>query len=324
MHILEKDIQLGGNLIFVGGSARSGTTLIQNMLDSHPSILGGPEFLHLPEIVNVRNSMYRNVDRGWIDQICTKDSVDARFRTLILDFLIPFLEKHNTELLSEKTPENALVFPELAELLPKARFIFVVRDPRAIVASMFQVGQRARKKGAKVPEYTRNTVEAITYIRRGLNAGFKAVAQAPGRFLVVRYEDVAQHPEAETKKICEFLEVPWDSAMCSPREKTHMGEQAITVKSNEVWYTAAQYNANPHTDSMESWKKILSSQQQLLVSSEFKNDEYLTNLGYDFSQADMKSLDRFIGTVVNSQINLIRRIPRVLKRIRKRVNSNNG
>ena len=45
----------GSRFIFVGGAPRSGTTLVQNMLDSHPDILGGPEFIHIPDIINLRH-----------------------------------------------------------------------------------------------------------------------------------------------------------------------------------------------------------------------------------------------------------------------------
>jgi len=318
---LEEDTLLGQKLIFVGGSARSGTTLVQNMLDSHSSILGGPEFLHLPDIVKLRNAMRRNVEKGWIDQICSSENVDARFRTLILDFLMPFAEKHHAELLSEKTPENVLVFPEVAALLPKARFIFVVRDPRAIAASMFQVGQRAREKGAKLQAFTRNTTAAIEYIKRSFKCGFRAIAQAPERFLIVRYEEIVKDPEFVTKGICAFLDIPWEAAMCSPSEKTHMGEQAITTKSNEIWYSKAQYNANPHTSSMESWKSSLSSQQQLSISKAFQDYKELTDLGYDFSILDMRLSDRLKGFLIDSVLRILSSVSRGVKRIIRKNNA---
>jgi len=318
---LEENKYLGRNLIFVGGSARSGTTLIQNMLDSHPVILGGPEFLHLPEIIKLRNSMQRNVEKGWIDQICSNENVDARFRTLILDFLVPFAEKHNAELLSEKTPENVLVFPELATLLPEAKFIFVVRDPRAIVASMFQVGKRAKAKGARLPDFTQNTDAAIKYIKTGLDRGFRANQQASDRFLIIRYEEVVLNPVAETQRMCKFLNIEWDEAMCSPSEKKHMGEQAITTKSNEIWYSKAQYNANPHTGSMDSWRNSLSPRQQLAVSKAFQNYTQLTDIGYDFSLKDMASADRMKGSFENLVISIISILPRGIKRISRKLKS---
>ncbi len=303
------------NLVFVGGSARSGTTLVQNMLDSHPDILGGPEFLHLPEIVKVRNSMQENVARGWIDQICSSQEVDTRFRSLILDFLVPFAERHEAKLLSEKTPENIRVFPELVELLPNSHFIMVVRDPRAIVASMLQVGERASKKGIKVQEFTRDIDAAIRYIKRCMDAGFKAAANYPGHVLTVVYEKVVLDPEAETRKICDFLGLDWDPAMCVPGEKKHMGESAITVESGEVWYSADQFNANPHTAGLDKWKNTLSPWQMIKVSKAFANYQELITLGYDFYLPELTQGRRIWGTFVGRLINLSDKILGGIRRI---------
>jgi len=311
---LENTTTKGQNLIFVGGSARSGTTLVQNMLDSHPDVLGGPEFLHLPEIVKVRNSMQENVTRGWIDRICSHQDVDDRFRALILDFLLSFAEQHEAKLLSEKTPENVRVFPELMELLPNSRFIMVVRDPRAIVASMLQVGRRASKKGVKVQEFTRNIDAAIKYIKQCMDAGFKAAANSPDHFLTVVYENVVRDPVAETKRICEFLDLTWDAAMCSPGDKKHMGESAITVQSGEIWYSSDQFNANPHTAGLDKWKNTLKSWQIIKVSKAFDHYQELIKLGYNFSLTDMTQTQRVQGSFLNIFFKLTGKIPRVLRR----------
>jgi hypothetical protein len=303
------------NLVFVGGSARSGTTLVQNMLDSHPDVLGGPEFLHLPEIVRLRNSMQENVARGWIDKICSHEDVDARFHALILDFLLPFAARHDAKLLSEKTPENVRVFPELVELLPNSKFIMVVRDPRAIVSSMLQVGRRASKKGVKVQEFTRNVDAAINYIKRCMDAGFKAAANSPDHVLTVAYENVVRDPQAETKKICEFLEISWDAAMCSPGEKKHMGESAITVESGEIWYSADQYYANPHTAGLDKWKTTMSPWQVIKISKAFENYHELVKLDYDFNLTDMTQAERIWGLFLNNLYKLADKVVRVLQRV---------
>lgn len=298
MHSLININPLGQNLVFVGGSARSGTTLVQNIIDSHPEVFGGPEFLHIPEIIKLRNDMQRSVSRGWIDLICSNDDVDSNFRELILNFLVPFAKRHEGKILSEKTPENVLVFKELAELLPDSKLILVVRDPRAIVASMQEVGRRARKKGLVVQDFTRSTPAAIKYIKRCMGAGFKALQQAPERVMVIVYEELVRDPELIARKICDFLLIEWDSAMCFPGEKKHLGEQAITAQSNELWYSSDQYRSNPNTESLEKWKTVLSSGDKVYIASAFKNYHELTDLGYNFSMEGIPFLMRIWGTFI--------------------------
>ena len=63
------ELSRGKRFVFIGGSPRSGTTLVQNILDSHPVICGGPEFHHLPDIMNLRKALRDSIAKGWIDLI---------------------------------------------------------------------------------------------------------------------------------------------------------------------------------------------------------------------------------------------------------------
>ena len=111
----------GERFIFVGGAPRSGTTLVQNMLDSHPEIVGGPEFLHLYEIVRLRNSMAESIRKGWITEFCALETMEQAVAELIARLLLPLADRQGAALLSEKSPPNVLVFAELLELFPQAR-----------------------------------------------------------------------------------------------------------------------------------------------------------------------------------------------------------
>ena len=164
----------GQRLIFIGGSPRSGTTLLQNMLDSHPLILGGPEFLHLQDIVDLRRRLHSSITKGWIDIICTREDVDSYIIELIEKLFLPLADKNQCEFYSEKSPDNILVFSELIDLFPEAHFIQVIRDPRAIVSSMQQVKKRAIDKGVKPPYFTANLSASIAYVKKCFDAGFTA------------------------------------------------------------------------------------------------------------------------------------------------------
>lgn len=286
----------GERLIFVSGAPRSGTTLVQNMLDSHPDICGGPEFLHIPDIILLRNKLHASIEKKWIDLYCSHEQVDALTSLLIESFLLPLADKHGCVLLSEKSPSSILVFPDLIKMFPAARFINVVRDPRAIVASMLQVGVRAKRKNIRSQKFTRSLTHAIDHVESCFDSGFEASLNAGERLLTVVYEGLVKDPEYETKRICNFLNINWSSQMICPSKKKHLGENAITINSNEIWYDANTYNSDPTTKNIHKWKATLTPAQQIAISLSFKDSKELVQLGYDFSLDGWSATRRIVYT----------------------------
>jgi Sulfotransferase family len=274
------DPNRGRQFIFVGGAARSGTTLVQNMLDSHPDICGAPEFHHLPDIVRLRRKLYHSIANGWIDLICSYDDVDSYICSLIENLLLPLADDRGCRFLSEKTPNNVLVFSELIDLFPAAHFIYVTRDPRAVVASLLQVGMRAKKAGWKTQDYTHSVLSSITYINQCLSSGFASQKIAPERVLGVSYESLVTNPENETQRICKFLEMEWCKNMLHPGSMKHLGEKAVT---NNVWYDTNSYNRDPKTYEIDKWRSQLTYVQKVMITTAFSDNADLAQLGYEFS-----------------------------------------
>jgi len=277
------DPENGRRLIFVCGAPRSGTTPVQNMLDSHPDICGGPEFLHLPDILRLRNILRNSIDREWIDLICSHEDVDTAMSSLVESLLLPLADRNGCKFYSEKSPQNIPVISELIKLFPRARFIHVVRDPRGIIASMLQVGSRARNKNLTLQNFTRSLHAAIDYVTKCFDAGFSAANNTADKVLTVCYENLVGEPESETKRICAFLHLDWSAQMLQPGNFTHLGEKAITVKSDKLWYDKETYQSNPNTRSILKWKTTLTPIQQAVIVSAFKDHQELSRLGYDFS-----------------------------------------
>jgi hypothetical protein len=283
-------------LIFVGGCPRSGTTLGQNMLDSHPDIFGGPEFLHLSDIIDLRKKLRWSISVGWIDLFCSHDDLDGHLRTLVQNLFLPLADKHGHKYMSEKSPENILVFSELVELFPEAHFIHIIRDPRAIVSSMQDVCARAKQKQTDVPYFTANISSSIAYTSRCFKAGFAAVKKAPDKILTVVYESLVKDPEKESKNMCKFIGLEWNSQMITPKEKKHLGEKAITTNSDEIWYDVKTYYQDPHENNIEKWKKRLSPIQQVRITRAFKDYQELRAFGYDFSLDSLPRIRRILVT----------------------------
>lgn len=283
-------------LIFIGGCPRSGTTLVQNMLDSHPDIFGGPEFLHLQDFIELRKKLRGSITREWIDLFCSHDGLDQHLRSLILDLFLPLADKHGCKYMSEKSPMNVLVFLELTELFPEAHFIHVIRDPRAIVSSLQAVCTRAKQKQINIPHFTADISSSIAYTSRCFEAGLAALKKAPDKILTVTYECLVKDPERETKKICKFLGLEWNSQMITPQKNKHLGEKAITSRSGEIWYDVKTYYQDPHDKNIEKWKKRLSPIQQVRITRAFKDYEEIRTFGYDFSLDNLPWMKRIFMT----------------------------
>ena len=281
----------GERFIFVGGAPRSGTTLVQNMLDCHPDIWGGPEFLHLPDIATLRGKLIDSVGRGWIDAYVSAERVDELMRGLVEALMLPAADRAGRRLLSEKSPQNVLAFSALLELFPGARFVHVVRDPRAVVASLLQVGVRAKEKGVKSAAYTYACSAATAYTRKCLEAGFAATRGAPGRIHTMVYEQLVQDPDKTSRALCAYLGLEWVEQMLRPGEVQHAGEKAITQASGDVWYDKASYQRNIDTRALSEWRQKLTSAQQHEVTQAFAANADLEALGYRFDTASLPPID---------------------------------
>jgi hypothetical protein len=301
----------GKYFIFVGGAPRSGTTLVQNMLDSHPDILGGPEFMHLPDIIQLRNRLHNSIKEGRIDIYCSDSDVDKQIRFMIENLLLPIKKKYGGKIVSEKTPGNVIVFSELLELFPESRFIHVVRDPRAIVASMLQVGKRSKKvKRLKTQDFTHNTSAAISYIKKCFENGFGAAQKAPDRIMTVMYEKLVTDPVFETKRICKFLDLEWSSEMISPQNKNHLGEKP-TTRSN-VWYDENSFNRAPVKTEINKWETQLTLVQKAVIHLSFRNNKVLADLGYNFLLEDLKLGEKIVYVGIGVFWHLIYSISRTV------------
>ena len=108
--------------------------------------------------------------------------------------------RHGKLRCGDKTPAHALVLDELLAAFPLARVVHIVRDPRAVVASL------ARMPWAP-PSHVANALGCLASTR----AVLACEAAAGERMLTIRYEDLIADPEATLRAVCEHVGVAWDA-----------------------------------------------------------------------------------------------------------------
>jgi hypothetical protein len=120
----------------------------------------------------------------------------------------------------EKTPHHIEHVPTLLSWYPAARVIHTFRDPRAVYASLrykerdeklTAVGRTARRLGGWFDRYA--TLNLARTWRRAAALHRTYEQRYPDRYLLVRFEDLVEHPASEADRIAAFVGVPFSAAM---------------------------------------------------------------------------------------------------------------
>lgn len=271
----------GERIIFVGGAPRSGTSMLQSMLDSHPEIFGGPEFDFIPAIVNLRNQLLASVNSGRIEAFCDNKQVDRSFAKLTENLLLPAASREEKHWLSEKTPMNILVFKQLLDIFPEARFVHVVRDPRAVALSMLKVADRYRQKEMEPPAIVANPGQVVQTILQYTFAGIEASRIAPNRVHTIKYEKLLLNTEKVVKDLCTFIGVDWSELMLHPEEQSHISENNL-IADDGLWSGDRKMYRSPEKWHVDKWKEDLTKQQLEELAEAFRPVDMYRSLGYKF------------------------------------------
>lgn len=281
------DWEEGERLIFVGGSPRSGTSLVQNILDSHPNIAGGTEFNLSKDFMEFRNRIhdhFNNSEDYSINtlEFCSPNDFDQGIGSLIEKWLLAYGEKKGKNYISEKTPANILFFEELISIFPRSRFIFCLRDPRSVVSSLLEVGKRSKIKGLPAPSITTNIFEAIDTVNMHNNAGIKVMNHP--RVLTIRYEDLVLYPENETRRICSWLNIEWCQSLLTPELFQHDIEIGLNKGFSGVWYDRDKLYQKITPKNINTWEEKLTDFSKGILYFSFQDNKELNKLNYTFSR----------------------------------------
>lgn len=224
---------------FIAGQAKSGTTLLVALLDSHPELLVMPQDTayfataltkyggsgRRAQFDYLTQQSWTNVLFGYQAKRGNQDYAGfpkqeflETFERIAFDpanagrdLLVLMMESYATvtglpldrvKRWVEKTPANRNYVPEIFARFPEAKLLVTMRDPRALLAA--QIGlERTRKTGRfsiyYVVAHWRTVARLARRIRGGAIGG-----------LVVCYEDLALEPSASMKRVCDYLEIEFN------------------------------------------------------------------------------------------------------------------
>jgi len=193
-----------GHVLLIG-FPRSGTTFLEVVLDGHPAVVSLEEHELLTE--SVKTFMSEPLDLGPLARAGESDlealraAYWERVRRAGVDVSGKvFLDKH---------PLNTLKLPLIARLFPRARILFVTRDPRDVVLSCFR-----RRFQMNPAMYQLLTLEgAAQFYDAVMDFADRARPVLGLDWLDVRYESLMADLATATRAICDFVGLPWTPGM---------------------------------------------------------------------------------------------------------------
>jgi tetratricopeptide (TPR) repeat protein len=206
--------------VFVVGMPRSGTTLVEQILASHPSIFGAGE---LREFSSLAKSIRTPNLREFPEAVATMSGAElralgARFLQMIQQ-MAPAAAR-----ITDKMPGNFRYAGLIHLALPNARIIHVGRNPRDIALSCFSL----LFLKDRLP-FTYNLPELGRYIRayQALMKHWREVLPC-GVMLEVQYEEVVDNLAEQAQRIVAHCGLPWDAA-CLEFHKTDRAVRTASV-----------------------------------------------------------------------------------------------
>jgi hypothetical protein len=192
--------------VFIVGAPRSGTTWLQRLLLCHPKVCGGNESHFFKSFgLVLRNFDHESQSRrgtGLPGYWSREDLVEEIHSLWCRTMSRVVATTADAELLLEKSPPHAMFIPEIVSVFPRARFVHLIRDPRAVVASLLAASREewgefwAPRSVDAAARIWRDHVAAAC--RDGRRLGERA-------YMEIRYEQLHAQTMNELRRVLEFL-----------------------------------------------------------------------------------------------------------------------
>lgn len=251
---------------FLIGFLRSGTTLLHQILDSHPQVIVVDESPMAIAAMDVVASSPEGYPGGLAN---LSDSTVQKAR----DAYFSALEAHlparaGDAYVVDKFPFNTIRAPLLWRLFPDAKFIFSVRHPMDVCLSCFM--QAFQPSAVTSPFLSMpETVRAyVALMEMWLLFSQKSDLEC----LNVRYEDLIADQEGVSRQLIEFVDVPWDDTVMRFYENA---QKSVSV-SNPSYH---QVIRPIYSDATQRWQRYESQ----LADYEPKVQQFLAAFGYEAS-----------------------------------------
>ena len=229
--------------VFIVGMARSGTTLIEQILASHPQVFGGGE---LTSFTQAGQGIRTTLGGSATFPELMSDMTSTDYRNLGARYLAEIQRLAPDSIrITDKAPGN-FTFAGLIHLaLPNAQIIHTVRDPLdtclSCFSKLFNEGQHHTYDLAELGRYYRHYQALMAHWHRVL---------PPGRILDVHYEDAVADLEGQARRIIAHCGLNWDPRCLAFHQTKRPVLTASAAQVRQPIYNSAVGRSRVHEEAL--------------------------------------------------------------------------
>ncbi|OOG51324.1 tetratricopeptide repeat-containing sulfotransferase family protein [Rhodanobacter sp. C01] len=186
--------------VFIVGFPRSGTTLLEQMLDAHPGLQSMDENPFFNRLADKLRNHHPDILSN-LDLLQQRDCDELRKSYLLM--VSETIQRRWSAQLVDKNPLNMMWVPLIHRLFPEAKFILALRHPCDVILSCYMQNFRSSILGAACASLDRLAAAYVQAMECWL--GDERIFQP--QVLVSRYEELVTDFPGQTRRIADFLEL---------------------------------------------------------------------------------------------------------------------
>lgn len=225
--------------VFLLGFPRSGTTLLEQVLASHPDV----EALEERETLQAAQRVFLAEPSGLARLAAASDAELEPLRAAYWDRVRAEGAQPAGKVFVDKHPLNTFRLPLILKLFPDAKILFARRDPRDVVLSAYR--RRFAMSGSAYQLLT--LPGAAGYYDAAMRIAETLEPAMAARTRIVRHESLVEDFDAAVGEVCDFLGLPWSDALRDFAEKGR--DRAVATPSG------AQLSRGLSAEGVGAWRR---------------------------------------------------------------------
>ncbi len=221
--------------IFIFGLPRTGTTLVDRIISSHPDVVSAGE-------LNVFAGLIKEASETRSNMVMDPETL-RRANDIPMDSIGQMYVKNTAELargadrMTDKMPLNFFYAALIHRALPNARMICLRRGAMDSCLSNYRQLFTVQHS---YYNYTYDLTDTAQFYQGfdGLMAHWRNLLPA-NRFMEVRYEDIVHDQETQTRRLLEFCDLPWNEACMRFHENAAPVSTASSVQVRQPLYSGS-------------------------------------------------------------------------------------